>query len=68
MRAIHQRGAGVTGDRRPDGADDHPMSADRKRIAPEKIVEVLARRQRLWDERLATSRLKKNPVVPQVGA
>lgn len=69
MHAIHQKGAGAggTGDRIHHGADVRPMSVDRKTIAPEKIVEVLARRQRLWDERLATSRLKKKPVVPQVG-
>lgn len=69
MHAIDKKAAGTrgTGDKRPGVVEVRPLSAGRKIIAPEKVVEVLARRQRLWDERLATSRLKKKPVVPQVG-
>lgn len=35
-------------------------------IPYDRIRKVLARRQRLWDKRLAAAKWKKKPVVPQV--
>ena len=38
----------------------------RSSLSPEKIREVLSRRQRMWDQRLLAAKQTKTPVVPQV--
>lgn len=49
-----------------DGPSENEARMRYKAVPPEQIREVLARRQRLWDQQLAAARRKKKPVVPQV--
>lgn len=59
-----EAGAGDNGGREKSGRlDSCPES---KRIPHDRIREVLARRQRAWDKRLAAAKCKKALVVPQV--
>ena len=56
--------AGDTGGREKSG---RPESCPERRSIPyDRIGEVLAKRQRAWDKRLAAAKCRKPPVVPQV--
>ena len=58
-------GSGEAGDEISNPVETRPTSGS-KLLAPERIREMMARKQRLWDKRLAAARLKKKPVVPKV--
>ncbi|CAM9297218.1 unnamed protein product [Ascophyllum nodosum] len=57
-------GSGEAGDEISNPVETRPTSGS-KLLAPERIREMMARKQRLWDKRLAAARLKKKPVVPK---
>lgn len=56
--------AGDTGGREKSGRLE--SCSESRHIPYDRIREVLARRQRAWDKRLAAAKCKKAPVVPQV--
>lgn len=69
MHALKRKAAASTSAELPekgDSSSDNEARTRYKSVPPEQIREVLARRQRLWDQQLAAARRKKKPVVPQV--
>lgn len=59
-----EAGASDTDGREKSG---RPESCLQSRSIPyDRVREVLARRQRAWDKRLAAAKCRKAPVVPQV--
>lgn len=45
---------------------DTRNTSSRSCVSPEKIGQVLSRRQQLWDQQLLAAKRTKKPVVPQV--
>ncbi|CAM9139862.1 unnamed protein product [Ectocarpus sp. 13 AM-2016] len=69
MHALKRKAAASTTAEFPENGDSPSETKARTRyksVSPGQIREVLARRQRLWDQQLAAARRKKKPVVPQV--
>lgn len=69
MHALKRKAAASTTAESPEKGDSPSETEARTRhesVPPGQIREVLARRQRLWDQQLAAARRRKKPVVPQV--
>lgn len=67
MHALQQNTTNIdAASRRRQAPAEGGVSSSGRCVAPDRIREVLARKQQRWDQQLASTQRKKKPVVPQV--